>query len=364
MIASASAPTIGSPSNAISLLDEEQKKCEDDMFSWLRSNVSGIHPADAIKYSQAFYRAKQSNMARVARNVNRDSQWLVNLEIDPLDAEDIIEALCSTGLMGVPSSVAEREAKEQAERNAATAEIAAMKAKAEKEAKEIKAKAEREAKEQADRVNASTAEMKAKAEREIAEMKAKAEKVQIQQPIEQDSKVKIKLYKDSGLHRIRSGPSLDTKEVGNFSNGNIIEVYSTTNLTNGFYRLSDGRGYTLAKGDGFSWTMLHRVRITGATGGNIGDINGEYEATSELKDGMPIYVKTGNRDKCLVFHKYSESALQWHVRPIADKNNDDNCTYCEVPIPCLPQECPAGKWRVWDGKTHETQPAVTISSVV
>ena len=80
---------------------------------------------------------------------------------------------------------AEREAKEQADRvNATSSEIAAMKAKAEQEAKEIKAKAEREAKAQADRNAASSSEvaaMKAKAEREIAELKAKAERERMQQ---------------------------------------------------------------------------------------------------------------------------------------------------------------------------------------
>ena len=55
-------------------------------------------------------------------------------------------------------------------------------------------------------------------------------------------------------HRIRPDASLDHPEVGLINHGDIIEVYSAP--VAGFYRLVDGRGYTLASGAGFSWTKL------------------------------------------------------------------------------------------------------------
>ena len=86
--------------------------------------------------------------------------------------------------MRLLAAAEEREKLLAAVGDAAVAEIAAMKAKAEQEAKEIIAKAEREAKEQADdRVIAVTAEiaaMKAKAEQEAKEIKAKAEREAMQ----------------------------------------------------------------------------------------------------------------------------------------------------------------------------------------
>ena len=187
---------------------------------------------------------------------------------------------------------AEREAKEQADRvNASSAsEVAAMKAKAEQEAKEIKAKAEREAKEQADRVNASSASevaaMKAKAEREIAEMKAKAE-----------------------TERIQQGPANAT------------------------------------------------VRIIGATGAAATAINGDYQPTSELSGEMPVYVKVGDDSKCLEFYAPQK---QWHVKPVTSKGKNDCWANCPVTSKCLPQDCPAGKWLVViDGK-HVSQVPVSI----
>ena len=178
---------------------------------------------------------------------------------------------------------AEREAKEQADRNAAS--TAAMKAKAEQEAKEIKAKAEREAKEHADRNAASTATMKAKAEQEIAEMKAKAEK-----------------------ERIQTVPAKAT------------------------------------------------VRIIGATGPLADAINGIYEATTEFSGDMPVYAKVGDDGRWLV---YVASSKNWNIQSTANKGGTVSAACCAV----LPQECPTGKWQEVVDDKLVPQSAVTTSVV-
>ena len=101
------------------------------------------------------------------------------------------------------------------------------------------------------------------------------------------------------------------------------------------------------------------VRIVGATGQNACAVNGIYEATTEMSGDMPVYVKVDDSDMCLAYHA---AVKQWLVK-ITAEGTDGCISYCAVPVKCLPEDCPAGRWYVYDGTKIDPQPAVTISVV-
>ena len=102
----------------------------------------------------------------------------------------------------------------------------------------------------------------------------------------------------------------------------------------------------------------HNVTITGATGTLADYINGIYKPTEELWDNVTVYVKVGDPDKCFV---YRSSFKQWQVKPTADKGSAGCLAVCAVPVKCLPEDCPRGKWLVDDGAKRGPQHTVTIS---
>ena len=102
----------------------------------------------------------------------------------------------------------------------------------------------------------------------------------------------------------------------------------------------------------------HNIRIAGATGPTADDINGIYKPTEELCGNATVYVKADDGDLCF---EYNTSCKQWQVKCTGDKGTCDGYACCGVPAKCLPEECPLGKWRVYDGRNFSPQPAVTIT---
>ena len=102
------------------------------------------------------------------------------------------------------------------------------------------------------------------------------------------------------------------------------------------------------------------VRIDGVTGPNAGVINGMYEATSEMSGDMPEYMKVGDR---FVWLEYIASRMLWQVTDSGSKGTSSAMAYCDVPAKCLPQDCPAGGLRVYNGYDYDQSLAFTFSSV-
>ena len=102
----------------------------------------------------------------------------------------------------------------------------------------------------------------------------------------------------------------------------------------------------------------HNVRITGATGSNAGHINGLYKPTKELCDNATVYVKVNDGKMLLEYHA---AHMQWQVKSTTSKGTSRCTMYCAVPGKCLPEDCPAGQWKVYDSTKYDPQPAVTIS---
>lgn len=147
-------------------VEEEQLKCEQEMFEWIRGNA-GVHPSRAMEYAQAFSAAGCSNMDRVARKMAKDGQFLAQREVDEDDAEDIVSAMILAGLMGgvAPSAAA-----------AAAAEAAEIKARAEEEASAIVRQAERDAQAARDQAAAEAAAVTAKAAKDARALQEKAKR--------------------------------------------------------------------------------------------------------------------------------------------------------------------------------------------
>ena len=200
---------------------------------------------------------------------------------------------------------AEQDVKEQAEREAAAAV-----AKAEHEARVMKIKSEQDAKEQAEREAAAAV---AKAAHEARVMKIKSE---------QDAKEQAE--------REAAAAAAKAEEV-------MHRIPAMVRCLSGHLTVTT-------------------VRIIGATGTKADSVNGEYEATTELSDALPVYAKVGDRNMWL---EYRASSMEWQVKATAYKGKDTCTAKCVVPAKCLPQACPAGQWRVVDG-FFVHQPAVSV----
>ena len=102
----------------------------------------------------------------------------------------------------------------------------------------------------------------------------------------------------------------------------------------------------------------YSLRITGAKGANVGLVNGLFQPTEELCCNATVYAKVGNNDICM---EYNAPRKQWRVKGTEDKGTDLRWAFCDVPAKCLPQDCPVGKWCVYDGSNFVPQRAVTVS---
>ena len=98
--------------------------------------------------------------------------------------------------------------------------------------------------------------------------------------------------------------------------------------------------------------------IEGATGSNARNINGVFEPTTEMCDGLTVFRKKGNSDVWLEFNR---SVMDWFVRPTSSRGTSKGWAYVKVDSVCLPHESPAGRWQIWLGDKFELQPNVSIA---
>ena len=104
---------------------------------------------------------------------------------------------------------------------------------------------------------------------------------------------------------------------------------------------------------------IEHVRITGATGPKADYINGEYKPTEEMSGNVTVYVMVEDGTKWL---EYNASIKQWQVKETEHKGTNLAWATCDVPVKCLPEHCPSGKWRVAASASSPfvLQPAITI----
>ena len=100
------------------------------------------------------------------------------------------------------------------------------------------------------------------------------------------------------------------------------------------------------------------MRIEGVTGANAGNVNGIFEPTDEMCDGLPVYRKKGNAD---IWLEFNTSVMDWFVRPTSSRGTSKGWAYVKLESLCLPQDISTGRWHVWTGERFELQAAASIA---
>ena len=110
---------------------------------------------------------------------------------------------------------------------------------------------------------------------------------------------------------------------------------------------------------------IESVSIEGVTGVYAVSVNGVYIPTDALSDGnVTIYRNFAMVGNEFMWLEYFASTKQWQVKLSATVEGVYRCqASITVPTKCLPEECPAGKWEVYDGNKWEAQPIVTVTVI-
>ena len=99
----------------------------------------------------------------------------------------------------------------------------------------------------------------------------------------------------------------------------------------------------------------HNVRISGAKGEYAGLINGVYKPANKMRGNVTVYQKIVGGEVTL---EYCTQHTQWQV--IFCSIRGTYLTYCAVPVKCLPEQCPAGEWNVFNGSKFLKQPDMKV----
>ncbi len=93
------------------------------------------------------------------------------------------------------------------------------------------------------------------------------------------------------------------------------------------------------------------------TGTNAENCNGTYEPTNEVCDDLPVYQKKGNDTIWLEFNR---GLNYWFVRSTSNRGTNKGWAYCSVEVPCLPQDCPASTWKVYNSEEFATMTSLRM----
>ena len=88
------------------------------------------------------------------------------------------------------------------------------------------------------------------------------------------------------------------------------------------------------------------IVIQGATGINADIVNGIYELTTEVSDGLPVLQKKDNHGIRLEYFEYRWWILLRSTFGHAGRREGSiQYAYIDAGYPCLPQSCEVGMWR-------------------
>ena len=124
----------------------------------------------------------------------------------------------------------------------------------------------------------------------------------------------------------------------------------------GEWKVYDGTKFLPQKDVKVSIAGVNSIRIAGATGTNATSVNGVYEPTEEVSNGVTVYRKVGDANKWLEY-----TALKWMVKPTKDKNTAYGWCILDVDQVILPEKCIGKSLRVYDGSSFLEQKDCKIS---
>ena len=99
--------------------------------------------------------------------------------------------------------------------------------------------------------------------------------------------------------------------------------------------------------------------VANASGPHAHKVNGVFEPTTEMCDGLPVFQNKGNGDLWLQFFR-----LEWSVVSTDYRGTSKSYAFISTGAAgmCLPQDCPRGEWQVWmGGEGKQRDPAVTVT---
>ena len=103
------------------------------------------------------------------------------------------------------------------------------------------------------------------------------------------------------------------------------------------------------------------VIIEGATVDRAKYVNGIFEPTTELCNGMTVYQKKGEPETWLEVVKTNAGTWRWYIKPTKEKGPDKSVCfgYGQSQSKGFPQHCRPGEWCCYDGSKFVTESTIT-----
>jgi hypothetical protein len=94
-------------------------------------------------------------------------------------------------------------------------------------------------------------------------------------------------------------------------------------------------------------------------------VNGVFEPTDEISNGMPVYHKMGDPDTWMEMVKTTDNTWRWYIKPTKEKGPQNSICfgYGVSDEVVLPQDCDIKAWNVHDGSKFVLEPDVTCDLI-
>lgn len=100
------------------------------------------------------------------------------------------------------------------------------------------------------------------------------------------------------------------------------------------------------------------ILISGATGSNADNINGNYDPSEEVSNGVAVYKKRGGSDCCLEYY-----GSVWQLKPTSGKGKNVAWATLHCNPVVSPEKC-VSTWHVSvGGSVWESQLSVTVGRI-
>ena len=98
--------------------------------------------------------------------------------------------------------------------------------------------------------------------------------------------------------------------------------------------------------------------IEGATGNRAARVNGVFDLTDEVCNGMPVYRKRNDRDTWMEMVKCNAGGWRWYIKPTKEKGPDSSIcfAYCSSDDVILPHDADHGNWFVYMDSKFDNKP--------
>ncbi len=100
------------------------------------------------------------------------------------------------------------------------------------------------------------------------------------------------------------------------------------------------------------------LSVTGATDKWAEIVNGMYDPTEEVVDGVTAYRKRGDADMWL---QYSKASKDWSFQNLPNRGTGNAYAFVVCDPLRLPDQCEGLVWRIARGSSHVACPSLTVT---